>query len=140
MTIGVIDECRKLGLGTRMLDYTIDFLEKKYNSCIAIWLHVVSYNESAIKFYLKNHFVKFRKMLKFYYIDEREYDGILLYRGIGRLRPHIANEIIDPEAPNQPASISSSRQPVNDFVLPDCTTRPEDFDPDENYSSSDEKD
>ena len=114
-----------------MLDYTIDFLEKKYNNCVAIWLHVVSYNESAIRFYLKNHFVKFRKMKKFYYIDEREYDCLQLYRGIGRLRPQIADEIIDPEAPSQSAS---------EFVLPDCTSRPEDFDPDENYSSSDEKD
>ncbi len=27
MTIGVIDECRKLGLGTQMINYTIDLVE-----------------------------------------------------------------------------------------------------------------
>lgn len=59
MTIGVIDECRKLGLGTKMLEYTIGYLERSWQSCISIWLHVVDYNESAIKFYLKNNFVKF---------------------------------------------------------------------------------
>ena len=107
MTIGVIDECRKLGLGTQMLDYTIDFLEKKYINCVAIWLHVVSYNESAIRFYLKNRFVKFRRMKKFYYIDDKEFDGIQLYRGIGRLRPQIADEIIDPEAANHSLTVAS---------------------------------
>lgn len=30
MTIGVIDECRKLGLGTQMLDYTIDLIEQTF--------------------------------------------------------------------------------------------------------------
>ena len=27
MTIGVIDECRKLGIGTQMLEYTVDLIE-----------------------------------------------------------------------------------------------------------------
>ena len=30
MTIGVIDECRKIGLGSKMLEYTIGLLEKKF--------------------------------------------------------------------------------------------------------------
>ena len=48
MTIGVLDECRKMGLGTKMLNYTIEMLEKSYPNCCVIWLHVIDYNKSAI--------------------------------------------------------------------------------------------
>ena len=68
MTIGVIDECRKMGLGTHMLNHTIDFLEQKFEACIAIWLHVIEYNKSAIQFYLKNKFLRFRRLKRHYII------------------------------------------------------------------------
>ena len=84
MTIGVIDECRQIGLGTKMLNYTIGLLEQKFKQCITIWLHVIDYNESAINFYLKNNFTKFRRLKNHYYIDEKDYDAYLLYRKIGR--------------------------------------------------------
>ena len=48
-----------MGLGSKMLEYTISYLEKSFQSCVSIWLHVIDYNESAIRFYLKNKFVKF---------------------------------------------------------------------------------
>ena len=86
MTIGVIDECRKLGLGTQMIHYTIDFVEKNFPECTNIWLHVVDYNVSAIKFYLKNNFTKFRKLKRHYYIDRKEYDAIVLYKALGKFK------------------------------------------------------
>ena len=58
MTIGVIDECRKLGIGTQMLDYTIDLIEQTFEHCLAIYLHVADYNQAAIKFYEKHEFRK----------------------------------------------------------------------------------
>lgn len=86
MTIGVIDECRQMGLGTKLLNQTISLLEKQYPDCVAIWLHVIDYNESAIRFYLKNNFIKFRLLKNHYYIDKKDFDAVMLYRPIGRLR------------------------------------------------------
>ena len=83
MTIGVIDECRQLGLGTQMLEYTIDIVEQTSETCYAIYLHVVDYNESAIKFYLKNHFTNLERLDEYYIIHEKTYDAIVLYRPIG---------------------------------------------------------
>lgn len=56
MTIGIVDECRRLGLGSRLLNYTIEYLQNNYTNCEIIYLHVVDYNESAIRFYEKNGF------------------------------------------------------------------------------------
>ena len=86
MTIGVIDECRQMGLGTQMLNHTIGFVESKFPDCICIWLHVVDYNQSAIKFYNKNKFIKFQTLKKHYEIDGRDYDAIQFYRALGRLK------------------------------------------------------
>ena len=73
-----------MGLGTRLLNYTIDFLQREYEQCVNIWLHVIAYNQSAIKFYLKNKFVQFRRLKQHYVISGKEYDAIVLYRLIGR--------------------------------------------------------
>ena len=86
MTIGVIDELRQMGIGSKMLNYTIDLVEKRFTECICIYLHVVDYNISAIKFYQKNQFLRFRRMKRHYTIDGRDYDAIVLYKPIGRLR------------------------------------------------------
>ena len=98
MTIGVIDECRSLGLGTAMLEHTIEIVERTCKQCVAIWLHVIDYNESAIKFYLKNKFVRFRRLKDHYYIKKKDYDAIALYRPIGRLRAKIVGRDVDEEA------------------------------------------
>jgi len=52
MTIGVVDECRRLGLGTQLLNKAIQVLKKYWSACEILYLHVVDYNESAIRFYL----------------------------------------------------------------------------------------
>jgi ribosomal protein S18 acetylase RimI-like enzyme len=54
MTIGVIDECRRLGLGTMLLEKTIEILQQNWTICEVIYLHVIDYNESAIRFYERN--------------------------------------------------------------------------------------
>jgi len=75
-----------MGLGTRMLNYTMELVERQFTHCICIWLHVVDYNTSAIKFYSKNKFIKFRRLKRHYTIDKRDYDAIVLYRPLGRLK------------------------------------------------------
>lgn len=51
LTLGIIDECRQLGLGTYLLNYTYNTVMKKYPLCKIVYLHVVEYNSSAIQFY-----------------------------------------------------------------------------------------
>ena len=51
MTLGVIDECRKLGLGTLLIEETFQIVRTKYPMVQFLYLHVVDYNEAAIRFY-----------------------------------------------------------------------------------------
>ena len=85
MTLGVIDECRKLGLGSLMINKTIECSRKYYPHCEFIYLHVVDYNESAIKFYKeKNAFSYFKVEKEHYEIFSIVYDAVVLYKIIER--------------------------------------------------------
>jgi ribosomal protein S18 acetylase RimI-like enzyme len=83
MTIGVIDECRKLGIGSYLLNCTINTVlnnPKWRETCKFIYLHVVSYNTVAIKFYERNGFTNCKLLEEWYEIFEKPYDAILLYK------------------------------------------------------------
>lgn len=54
MTLGVVDECRRLGLGTMLLNEVIKVINHNWMNCEVIYLHVVDYNETAIRFYERN--------------------------------------------------------------------------------------
>ena len=45
-------------------------------------MHVVDYNESAIRFYEKNQFRTLKRVKEHYMIFEKIYDGLLLYKDI----------------------------------------------------------
>jgi ribosomal protein S18 acetylase RimI-like enzyme len=55
MTLGVIDEFRSTGLAKKLLNQVVIFSRDKPTIGI-IFLHVVSYNRRAIKFYKNNGF------------------------------------------------------------------------------------
>jgi len=74
MTIGVIDECRQMNLGTKLLDKLIYKMMLRPN-CLAIYLHVVCYNKSAISFYKKNNFIEVTTLKNYYYINDNRYDS-----------------------------------------------------------------
>ncbi len=84
MTIGVVDECRRLGLGTQLLNRAIKLLNQQWPTCEVLYLHVVDYNESAIRFYLnaRNKFVKHSVIPEHYVIMNQSYNALLLYRDI----------------------------------------------------------
>jgi ribosomal protein S18 acetylase RimI-like enzyme len=73
MIIGVIDELRKKNLGTILLDKITDEFMKMKN-CYCIYLHVVSYNSTAIKFYNKNKFENVTTLKNYYRIKNSVYD------------------------------------------------------------------
>ena len=68
MTIGVIDECRSLGLGSKLLDATYEIIKERWPQCRILYLHVVDYNNVALKFYNKNGFKFHKKILDHYTI------------------------------------------------------------------------
>ena len=51
MTIGVIDECRRAGIGGELLKKIEERTEKEFPKCKVIYLHVIVSNEGAIRFY-----------------------------------------------------------------------------------------
>ena len=57
MTIGVLDEYRQMNIGSNILN-NIYNIAIKDDICVAIYLDVIYYNKSAIKFYEKNNFKK----------------------------------------------------------------------------------
>jgi len=116
MTIGVLDECRKMGLGTKMLSYTIDKLEREYKTCCMIWLHVIDYNRSAIAFYAKNGFIKYQRRRQHYFVDKTDYDGIVLFRGIDKC------------AKNNERIIKNELKSITDFLRPAVDSSSDDSD------------
>lgn len=82
MTLGVIDECRRYGLGTMLLKQITNLINLEYPVCEAIYLHVVDYNEAAIRFYEKNNFSTLKRIKNHYTIFSKEYDALVLYKDI----------------------------------------------------------
>ena len=57
MTLGITDKYRKKGLGSKLVEKVIDEVEKDAQ-CGALYLHVITYNVEAIKFYEKLGFYR----------------------------------------------------------------------------------
>lgn len=79
MTIGVLDECRRMGLGSILLRKIVKACLDD-SLCVCIYLDVVTYNEAAIKFYKKNNFVETNEIKNYYHIGEEVYDSKVFCR------------------------------------------------------------
>jgi ribosomal protein S18 acetylase RimI-like enzyme len=77
MTLGVIDEYRSSGLAQRLLKEIFNISERNIEIKF-IYLHVVVYNERAIRFYQKNGFKILQKYSDYYHIFSLEYEGYLV--------------------------------------------------------------
>ena len=73
MTIGVLDECRQLHIGSKLINKIIE-IGMSDNICVGIYLDVVYYNSSAIKFYENNEFKKVATIKNYYDINDNLYD------------------------------------------------------------------
>ena len=81
MTLGVIDECRQLGIGTILLEKTYRQIAYSWSECSIVYLHVVDYNQAAIKFYQKRNDFKYLKIVKNHYeIFDKDYDAEIYYK------------------------------------------------------------
>ncbi|CAM6088209.1 unnamed protein product [Calypogeia fissa] len=76
LTLGVIKQYRNLGIASALVGKVIQHATS-LPTCRAVYLHVISYNNSAIYFYKKNSFQCMRRLRNFYYINGRHYDSYL---------------------------------------------------------------
>jgi hypothetical protein len=83
MTIGVLDELRQMHIGSNLLNYIYN-IALDIENCIGVYLHVICYNEIAIKFYKKNKFRKVSKVNNYYYINGKNYDSFVFLRLISK--------------------------------------------------------
>ena len=83
MTIGVLDGCRKMNIGSNILNNIFN-IALKDDICVGIYLDVVYYNKSAIKFYEKNHFKKVKEIKNYYNLNGKYYDANVYLRIITR--------------------------------------------------------
>jgi ribosomal protein S18 acetylase RimI-like enzyme len=79
LTIGVINEFRKMGIATKLLNEVIR-LNAENNLLKYIYLHVISYNKTAQNFYKKNNFYLLKIKKNHYKIDEKAYDAFVYTR------------------------------------------------------------
>jgi ribosomal protein S18 acetylase RimI-like enzyme len=78
MTLGVVDECRGIGFAGLLLNKLITEV-RKVNSAV-LYLHVVDYNTTAIKYYLKNGFIEASLIKNYYHIKDDVYDTKVMVR------------------------------------------------------------
>ena len=83
MTIGVLDEYRKMNIGTNILN-NIYNIAIKDDICVGIYLDVIYYNKSAIKFYEKNNFKKVNEIKDYYDLNGKNYDANVYLRILSR--------------------------------------------------------
>jgi|LauGreSBDMM110SN_4_FD.fasta_scaffold121000_1 ribosomal protein S18 acetylase RimI-like enzyme len=76
LTLGCKHEYRRHGLASILIDNVISYGNtNKY--CGAVYLHVIHYNQAAIKFYEKNNFQYFQSIENFYTISNMPYKAYL---------------------------------------------------------------
>jgi ribosomal protein S18 acetylase RimI-like enzyme len=73
MSLGVIDECRKMNIGTSMLRAIYNYIIV-FDFVVGIYLNVISSNTSGKKFYEKNGLKYVNHIKDFYVIDDKNYD------------------------------------------------------------------
>ncbi|GMH09119.1 hypothetical protein Nepgr_010959 [Nepenthes gracilis] len=76
LTLGVVESYRNLGIASGLIREVIKYASN-IPTCRAVYLHVISYNASAIHLYKKMSFKCVRKLYGFYVINGQHYDAYL---------------------------------------------------------------
>jgi len=79
MTLGVSSDCRRSGLGSRMIRRCIREVEAD-PTCGTMYLHVITFNDAAIRFYENLGFSRVDTIEDYYRIDGRSHDCYLYAR------------------------------------------------------------
>lgn len=76
LTLGVVESYRNFGIATSLIKEVIKYASN-ITMCQAVYLHVISYNNSAIHLYEKMSFQCVRRLHAFYFINGQHYDSYL---------------------------------------------------------------
>ena len=76
-SIGVIDEYRKLSVGTKLLEMFIEEMKKK--NCVSIYLNIIEHNTSAIKFIEANNWHFYGTSKNYFRFNEKLYNSRVYY-------------------------------------------------------------
>ena len=87
MTLGTTTDHRKVGLGSAMVEW-VESLVKRDPTCGGVYLHVITYNEAAIRFYERLGFYFVEEVPDYYDIDGRKYSSYLYAKYLNGNRGH----------------------------------------------------
>lgn len=76
-SLGVIDEYRKLGVGTRLLELFTEEMKKR--NVVVLYLNIILHNDSAIKFIEANNWHYYGNQKNYYKYNENLYDSKVYY-------------------------------------------------------------
>ena len=77
MTLGTVTEYRSLGLASSLIQQCVANIVNKDPKCGALYLHVITINQAAIKFYERLGFWRVQEIPDYYTIDGQNYNCYL---------------------------------------------------------------
>ncbi|CAJ1937888.1 unnamed protein product [Cylindrotheca closterium] len=89
MTLGTVDKVRNQGLATTMIEECMQQVVENDPACGALYLHVITSNASAIRFYERLHFWRVQEIEDYYTIDGEKYNCYLYARYFHGNRGHL---------------------------------------------------
>jgi ribosomal protein S18 acetylase RimI-like enzyme len=88
LTLGVAKEYRRNGTALRLLATLVDYLETAQPTCHVMYLHCLSTNCTALRFYERAYFIHIRLSINFYFFGDARHDAVTVARYInGGRRP-----------------------------------------------------
>ena len=87
MTLGTVTEHRGAGLATAMIQW-VESLVKQDAACGGVYLHVITYNTAAIRFYERLGFYRVEEIPEYYDIDGQKYASYLYAKYFNGNRGH----------------------------------------------------
>jgi histone acetyltransferase MCC1 len=88
MTLGILNQYRRKGLGRLLLEKCI-LHARGFPCCGAVYLHVITSNRGAIRFYESNDFQRLRELEGYYVIAHQRFNSFLYILYInGASSPH----------------------------------------------------
>jgi len=91
-SIGVIDEARRLGIGTKLVESANEYAAKNYRNCVGVSLHVISTGKRAIGLYERCKFTKLFTEPKYYNMSGKRIDAFCYAKSFDK--PYIDNNLI----------------------------------------------
>jgi len=124
LTIGVIDEARRLGIASELMNQIQFYAKILGKNLIGISLHVCEFNIAAIKCYEKNGYKHVLTEVDYYTIFNKKYDGLYYIKPLFYDPKNTKNTIIKCENifKNENYIFELISQNIADFIIKDIKT------------------